>query len=603
MQQGTRWRWTSLVASAATLLLGALHVRAQESDEGLIRMARVEDPHAVGVGRVLPDLDLVALRDQKHTLSELLKDRKAVVIAMTGATCPMSKDYTPRLAEMERDYARRGVAFVFVNSVEAETLGDMQEQVKRGRFEGPYIPDRNGAVRRALGVRTTTEAFLIDSSRTLVYRGAVDDQHGIGKSLPAPNNNYLADAMDSVLTGARPRIRATWAPGCLVSAGNGFAARPGSTTNTYTNRIAWLLAESCVSCHRPGGAAPFPLDSYEAVVGRAKMIEAVVASGLMPPWHGVAAPTDPDEPSPWVTDRSLTTSDRDALLGWLRSDKPRGEDGPLPVLPPLSRTWAIGEPDLLLTSSGLRLAAKGGMQHGRVMVGFPGGEDKWLSAIELRPVETGSIHHALVWVLAPGDVLPAVAEMPGSLELVATYSPGDNVLRYPAGTARRIRAGSIFLVDLYAKPMGKELISALRMGFKWGGQPRMSVRSITARATQFQPDPADDLLAVAQLAVSPGERVLAMTPYLRSRASSYAIAPAAPTNDPAILDAPHHDFRWVLRYELLEPRTFPGNGLTIRARYRPDAGDAPGPLELGAEPESEALLLSVEVLQPVPTPK
>lgn len=569
-------------------------------------MARIEDPRAVGVGRVLPDLELVALRGEKHTISSMLKDRKVLVLAMTGATCPMSRDYTPRLAEMEREYARRGVAFVYVNSVEAETLGDMQEQVKRGRLEAPYIPDRDRAIVKALGVRTTTEMFLIDASRTLQYRGAVDDQHGVGKSLPAPKNNYLADAIEQVLAGARPRVRATWSPGCLVSAGDGIAASPAGPA-TYTGRIAWIMSESCVSCHRNGGAAPFTLDSYESVNGRARMIEAVVSGGLMPPWHGATHPTD--EPSPWVQDRSLSKEDRETLLAWLRSDRPRGTDAVLPELPPLSRTWAIGEPDLLLTSSGFRLPAKGGLQHARVMVGFPLTEDKWLSAVELRPVESNSAHHALVWLLAPGDALPQPGEMPAKLELLATYSPGDNIIRYPPGAARKIRAGSVFLVDLYAKPMGKDVISALRIAMKWnggasdgggGGEPKWSVRSITTGATEFRPaiEPGK-FTASADLRIPTGARVLAMTPYLRSQGVSYRIdGDERGSVRERLVDAPRHDFRWVLRYEYAEPLAMSGPGLAVSAEFKQDA-DAAGPPRIGSGAADEALLLSAEVLEPV----
>ncbi len=595
-----------LAALAAAMILSAPLAQAQEGDEGLVRMARVEDPATVGVGRVIPDLEFVALRGEKRTLSDLLKDRKAVVVAMTGATCPMSKEYTPRLAEMERELGKRGVAFVYVNTIEAETIVEMQEQVKRGRLEGPYIPDRDRTICKALGVRTTTEAFLIDASRTLQYRGAVDDQHGIGKSLPAPKNNYLADAIEQVLLGARPRVRAVWSPGCLVSAGEGIAAQPKGPA-TYTNRVAWIMSENCVACHRPGGAAPFALDTYESVNGRAKMIEAVVGDGLMPPWHGAMHAAD--EPSPWVQDRSLSKEDRDALLAWLRTDRPRGSEATSPVLPPLSRTWTIGEPDLLITSSGLRLPAKGGMQHARVMVGFPGTEDKWLSAVELRPVESGSAHHALVWLLAPGDALPQPGEMPTKLELLGTYSPGDNVIRYPSGTARRIKAGSIFLVDLYAKPMGKEVISAMRIGLKWGAggaagaEPKWSVRSVTAgvgRASELRPGAeAGQMQTAVDLAIPTGSRVLAITPYMRSHGLAYMVdAGGAGSGRERVIGATRHDFRWVIRYEYLEPRLFSGQALTLTGEFKVDA-DSGGMPGFGSGATDESLLISAELLEPV----
>lgn len=590
--------WLLVLAAALAMTCCLSLASAQQADEALVRMARIEDPRTAGIGRVVPDLELTAIRGEKHTLSSLLKDRKALVLSMTGATCPMSKDYGARIAELERAYAPRGVVFVHINALEAETVVEMQDQIKRYRLEGPYIPDRDGAARKALGVHTTTETYVIDPSRTLVYRGAVDDQHGIGKSLPAPNNNYLSDALDALLTGARPRVRATWAPGCLVSAGDGFASMSVAGNATYANRISWIFAESCVSCHRPGGAAPFALDTYESVNGRAKMIEAVVGDGLMPPWHGATHAAD--EPSPWVQDRSLSKEDREALLLWLRSDRPRGSETTSPVLSPLSRTWAIGEPDLLITSSGLRLPAKGGLQHARVMVGFPITEDKWLSAVELRPVESGSAHHALVWLLAPGDALPLPGEMPAKLELLGTYSPGDNVIRYQAGAARRIKAGSIFLVDLYAKPMGKEVISAMRIALKWGAEPTWSVRSVTAGANELRPGKeAGQMRAAVDLALPAGARVLSITPYMRSHGRAYTVESGSVGGGGGrerVIDAAHHDFRWVIRYEFLEPRLFSGQLLTLAGEFQPDAAGIPG---FGSGAADESLLISAELLEPI----
>ena len=579
------------------------------ADDLLPRTARVEDAAALGVGRIVPDLTFTPLRGEPVSISALLKDRKALVLAVTGATCPVAMKYTARLASLEAELALRGVTFAFINGVDAELDADMARQVQQYRLKGPYIPDRDRALCKALGVRTTTEVFVLDASRTLVYRGAIDDQFGINVNLDAPRNQYLRDAIDATLAdgGVRPRIRATYAPGCLVSIPSASPPTPSANEPiTYIQHIAWILAENCVSCHRPGGAAPFTLDSYESVIGRAKMVQAVVGSGLMPPWHG--ATHAPDVSSPWVSDRSLSQHDRDTLLAWLRTEPTplRGPESPLPVLPPISRTWAIGEPDLLVTSSGFRLPAQGGLQHARVMVGFtptPLTEDKWVSSLEFRPVESNSIHHALIWILAPGDALPKPDEIPAKLELLGTYSPGDTIIRYPSGVARRIKAGSIFLVDLYARPMGKEAISALRIAARWStSEPTWRVRSIAASADALaQPKGTDRSTTSLTLAfpasggVGGGARLLALTPEMRSHGRAITITethPGAPARP--LLSAPAYDFRWQIRYELAEPRDLAlGTVLTLRGEHDPGAGP------IGSGGTDEALLLSVEVLEPV----
>ncbi len=65
---------------------------------------------------------------------------------------------------------------------------------------------------RALGPRATAEVFVLDAARTLVYRGAIDDQYAVGAALDAPRNTFLRDALDAVLAGRRPAVTATSVP-------------------------------------------------------------------------------------------------------------------------------------------------------------------------------------------------------------------------------------------------------------------------------------------------------------------------------------------------------------------------------------------------------
>ena len=38
---------------------------------------------------------------------------------------------------------------------------------------------------------TTTDTFVLDSARTVLYRGPIDDQYGIGYQLDQPRRQYL----------------------------------------------------------------------------------------------------------------------------------------------------------------------------------------------------------------------------------------------------------------------------------------------------------------------------------------------------------------------------------------------------------------------------
>ena len=69
---------------------------------------------------------------------------------------------------------------------------DIKTQFAGLAFTAPYIHDKDKTLTAALQARTTTEVFLLDASRTLVYRGALDDQYGVDYNLDAPRHRYLA---------------------------------------------------------------------------------------------------------------------------------------------------------------------------------------------------------------------------------------------------------------------------------------------------------------------------------------------------------------------------------------------------------------------------
>jgi hypothetical protein len=70
---------------------------------------------------------------------------------------------------------------------------------------------------QALQAKSTTEVFVLDPQRTIVYRGAIDDQYGFGYSLEQPRHRYLASALNQLLQGQQPTDAATTAPGCAIS--------------------------------------------------------------------------------------------------------------------------------------------------------------------------------------------------------------------------------------------------------------------------------------------------------------------------------------------------------------------------------------------------
>src|SRR5262249_43998521 len=154
-------------------------------------------------------------------------------------------------------------AFVLVNPIATDARKDIDTAVKDHDLKAPYVHDTSGALARALEARSTTEAFVLDAARTVIYRGAVDDQYGLGYAKDKPQRRYLSAAPDALVAGRRPEVCATEAPGCVLDLG---AAKGPPVKHTYHNRVSRIVQGHCQECHRKGGVAPFPLETYKEVV-------------------------------------------------------------------------------------------------------------------------------------------------------------------------------------------------------------------------------------------------------------------------------------------------------------------------------------------------
>jgi thiol-disulfide isomerase/thioredoxin len=566
-------------------------------------------PSDRGIGRRIADLSFSDLAGTERKWSDFA-DRKAVVVVLTGTGCPLCLKYAPTLAELEARYRDQGVTFVFVNPNASETSEEIEQAVRTHGFRGPYVRDAKGELTRALDARTTTEAFVLDAARTLVYRGAVDDQYGLGYSLDAPRHTYLADALDAVLAGRQPEIAATSAPGCELFLGSKAAAEP-SVDATYHHRISRILQNNCLECHRSGGLAPFSLETFEHVKDYAGMIRSVVERRVMPPWF--AAPHDPDddqdtqEPAGarWANDRSLSEADRTDLLAWIAAGLPVGnpEDAPLPRQFPAD--WMIGTPDLVVQiPEPVSIKATGRMPYQHVRVETDFAEDRWVQAIEIRPTDRAVVHHVLVFVQQRGQSRPEIDERSG---FFAAYVPGNSHQRYPQGFAKKLPAGASLIFQLHYTPNGTATSDQTRLGVVFADQPPQHVvRNVGIANVKLSiPPHADHHAQHAALNVPADARLLALMPHMHLRGKAFRYDLVLPGGQRRrLLDVPRYDFNWQLEYRLAEPLNVPrGSRIEVIGWYDNSAANPANPdpsqtVRWGPQTEDEMLLGYVEYYVP-----
>ena len=269
-------------------------------------------------------VDNFELLDHAGTAHELyyLSDMPAVVVMAHGNACPSQPAAIEAFNAARDAYEDRGVAFLMLNSSDARA--EVAARAGDLGIGSPVLVDDTGIVGASLGLGSAGEALVVDTRGwRLAWRGT-----------PAG----VAAALDAVLAGTEAPAAETVAAvaGCEI-------AHPETASVSYSDTIAPLLADNCVTCHREGGIGPWAMTDYNMIRGFSPMIREVIRTRRMPPWHA-----DPAY-GHFQNDRSLEPEEIRALVGWVEAGSPRG-DGPDP-LAELDRewpTWGLGEPDLVI---------------------------------------------------------------------------------------------------------------------------------------------------------------------------------------------------------------------------------------------------------------
>jgi AhpC/TSA family len=537
-------------------------------------IASKDERSRLRVGELLGGLTFVNATGKRQPL--VSPKAKVTVVVARDVDCPVAKRYGPRLAELEQEFSVQGsdVAFVYLFATGARPIDELQKNLTDYRLRGTLAADADHALARAFALRSTTEVFVIDQARTLRYRGAIDDQYGLGYQKSAAQHHYLRDAVRGVLAGRNLGIPATTAPGCLTEYGDADAGDTSAIAQetrplTYHDRISRIVQLNCEVCHRAGGAAPFALDTYSAVVERKAMIRYVVEQAIMPPW-GLKS-----EPGKWLNDQALSTKDKTALLTWLREGAVEGNrrDAPLPLTWPTD--WQIGTPDLVVQlPKPVVVPASGALDYVYVTVKNPLHEDRWVKAMELRPTAPGVVHHINVLC---GDAPARWDDNENFTRLV----PGETTSDFGPDRGKRLPAGATLSFQIHYAPNGMATTDQTQLGFVFHDKkPDRAILSLAAATSRFEiPPGAEAHQVVAEYAFNEGRTLLSFSPHMHVRGKAFRYELLHPDGRVIeLVDVPRYDFNWQLRYRLAKPLYAPaGSRIRTTAWYDNSAKNPANP--------------------------
>jgi mono/diheme cytochrome c family protein len=374
----------------------------------------------------------------------------------------------------------------------------------------------------------------------------------------------------------------------VVVAGVSLAAQRQSTERvTFTETIAPILYANCVTCHRPGEAAPFSLLSYEDARKRGGLIAQVTKSRYMPPWHAVHGYGE------FADERRLTDEQIAAIDDWVKNGMPQGNPARLPKVPQFTDGWQLGKPDLILEMpASFDVPASGPDIYRNFVIPTGLAEDKAVRAVEFRPGTRAVVHHALFMYVRGGALAAADGKdgRPGfggavPVTFMPALQPSGDLGSWTVGATPRfltdglalpLAKGSDLVLQLHLHPTGKAETERSTVGIYFTGT--------AAERKVFYPGTPALFGFLAGIDIPPGEKrytingtmtmavdmrayaIEAHAHYLGKEFKATATLPDGATRP--LLWIQDWDFNWQDQYRFKEPLLLPkGTRIDVSITY------------------------------------
>lgn len=375
----------------------------------------------------------------------------------------------------------------------------------------------------------------------------------------------------------KPRLPAGLPLG-LALAGSLVGAALGADPVTYHEHVAPLIQRHCLSCHREGDSAPFPLRTLDEARKHGREMAEVTGTGFMPPWLPA-----PDTLGGLEGERRLPPEAIATFREWVAAGMPEGDPAKAVAPPPPVGDWTLGPPDLVVRMPAVYTVPAEGKDVYRHFV-LPVNLDRkrWVRAWQFRP-RSRSVHHIFVMLdrTSEGRRRDAADPEPGfpgmdtpvGIELPAghfsSWQPGAGVRRLPSGMAWALEPGMDLVVQMHLQPLGRPEPLQAEVGFYFTDEPpvRQPVKLALINYDIDLPPGASRVVIRDELILPAPADLLALLPhshYLCRRIEARAQYPDG-TVRPLFL-IPDWDFNWQGDYALKTPLRLPA-GTRLTAEF------------------------------------
>ena len=466
------------------------------------------------------DFSLLDHMGNHHQLS-YYSDQKAVVLVAHSSGAELA---LPAVAT-ETD----GIVAFYLNAMPNDTRTTLENA-----GDIPVLKDEAQSVAATLGMERVGDTLVIDpEAMTLLYKG---DLAGLAQALPQALEGQAV-------------VQGGGGDGKAIS----YAQAEGVS---YSEDIAPMLAENCVSCHYEGGIGPWAMNSHAMVQGFSQMIREVVLTKRMPPGQ------IDQHVSKRIKDvAGLTTEEQRQLISWIDAGAQiaEGESDPLAEMPVPSNKWSLGEPDMVVKVAPQEIPATGVIDYRYVPVQLNLDRDVWVSAMEFIPGDRSVLHHVIAYVSSPADKTVRGRDT-GTGENLAGFAPGRQPDQFWDNSGRLLKKGSNLLLQMHYTTSGRATVDETEVGIYLHKEPPTYVMSGgSAGQRRFLVPPYEKEYKLQGVQEMERDAYLyELNPHMHFRGKYMKYTAEYPDGtSELLLSVPRYDFNWQFNYVLEEPVFLP----------------------------------------------
>jgi hypothetical protein len=346
---------------------------------------------------------------------------------------------------------------------------------------------------------------------------------------------------------------------------------------TFYRDVLPILQLHCLDCHRAGGIAPMPFETYEQARPFAGAIAHATQNKSMPPWFADA------NVGRFSNDPSLTPDQIAKLAAWAGANAPSGDAQDAPLPQQWAQSWSIPSPDVILRMpKPVSLPPSGDIEYTYEIVPTHFAGDRWVQIAEVLPTQRSNVHHAVVYVRPPDSkwLRHAPVGMPFTAstltdpedrrgahwtdsDILLVYAPGSSPDTWPSNMAKFVPAGSDLVFQMHYTASGRAVDDQSSIGLLFSkSAPPLRVLTLQLTNDHFViPPGAPDYRVEAHGTLPNDTTLLSFFPHmhLRGKRFEYNIIHTNKRGDgqPAYEIEPllrvNYHFHWQMSYRLAEP--------------------------------------------------